>query len=214
MASQQPIEGMRVTIWARPMGHVLLVFGHGVYAGTEYVNGQNSPVIHLDNGKQTVLIWQNVNYGAETNVSSAIATFKQAKGNVVLNWSLDDFIVGKLPDPETVAVEVPDMPNAPKTAVDAFHKKLALIEAEEKMIAAYQKGIDSCRVRIEGHRRDLLSQRELLLKELSALDKIVAANPTTPVPEMKVPDAKPASIEVVEQSSQYDLSAARAALED
>lgn len=210
--SQAPQIGERVSLWARPQENVLLNFGSGRLEKYTHLNGQNCPVVLLDSNEEVVLYFTNVFYGAEQAIQKSCEDFIKKKGNLVLNWKINDFIKGKTPDPAQIASDptVKGSLPEPKTGMDRFQRIVMEIENEELLIKGLEKNIGERREKIATLRKQILTMKETLLKELAIIEG--TAQPETkptPVPQPSAPTVQPQL-----PTTEFDNAAARASVED
>lgn len=161
--------GEQVTLWTRPRTDLILVFGTGVYADNVMINGSYRPVITFDDKTEVTLMYPNVWCGAKASVDATIK--KYSKEVTVVEWDLQRFLAGSLPDVDAVP-QGPQQKGDPKTATDKLLAMRAEIEYNVKKIEVFKKNIADCEGIINTKRSEMLALKNNIMKELDAIEQM------------------------------------------
>lgn len=163
--------GTEVIVWARPKETLILLLAEGVFAGTTYLNGTNVPVVRLTNGQEMLVYGAGAFIGRKESVA---ATCKAFKGSVV-EWSMHDYLNGKIPSHEEMVRQQAANPNGtpsleqPKTVTDKLLYMKAQNELDEAKIAMYEKQIHGLKDGIAARRKEAQTMAAEVQNELSKL---------------------------------------------
>lgn len=216
-------HGEEVVLWTRPADNLVLVFGVGNYEGDELVNGAIVPVVKMHTGEEVVLHYDHVWCGRKDDVERTIQ--RNAKKVVAVEWDLDDYLNGKLPDDATLnslkaQVEIENASElggvAQAREARTMTDRALLIAQEIKLLQKKIEMYEACIVRernaIDTKKKQLKELKETVLRELAALE-------VGEVPEEKVQATAADELPPVEQTASVSTdalmdAAQRAAMED
>ena len=212
--------GTEVILWGRLQENVILLFGEGLYEGDNFVNGQMWPVIKLTDGREITIHQQGIAIGRKEAVAQTCRTF----GGAVVHFDVGEYIAGKRPTQDVIASHMPNgaarglagPEPEPKTMTDRLMKLKREIDYEESKKTAARSLIEASDKVISAKRAEMVGIKEAVMKELAAIDGLVASPQEVPVVATvvaQVPDVTPMMMPPLSTDA-HDSEAKRNALED
>lgn len=184
--------GQRVFLWARPDETLVLLLAEGAYAGNDFTTGRALPVVKLDDGREIVVTHSGIAVGRAEVVAKTVQGLHDTHD--IMQWSIDDYLRGKLPDPARrtktpAGATAPQLP-APKSMSDRVLNLKKEIEYQEGKKKLWQKQIDEADNLIKTKRAEIRTLRDAVMKELSELglnDDFPVTTKVDPVVVTEVP---------------------------